>query len=278
MPAADAVPLDPASFDSASFDRLTRLEPAGPGRFIAELPRGWLQGRGLFGGVVAAVLVRALEASAPGRALRSLTAELCGPAAPGRAELHVEVLRVGGAVSTVAARLLQDGQVQAHAVGVLGQARGTVADATNLALAPVEPGDWRALEPLPVGPPLGPEFSQHFEYRTTSLPFSGGRPEVNGWVRPRHPGEPRDAAFLAGCIDAYWPAAYTAMELPRPIATIAFTFQPLADFTGLDALAPLYYRSTVPASRGGYEVEFRELWGHDGRLLALNQQTICVIK
>ena len=262
--------------ETAPFDELTRIAPTGAGRFTAQLPGGWLQGRGLFGGLVTAVLIRALEASAPGRALRSLTAELCGPTQPGAAELQVEALRIGSAVSTLTARLVQDGQVQAHAVGVLGEDRGTAPDRTYLA-AP-DRVDWRAVEPTPVGPPLAPDFCRHVEYRSLSVPFSGGRPEVMGWVRPRRPGTTRDAAYLAGCIDAYWPVAYTSLEAPRRVATIAFTFQPLGDFLGLDADAPMYFRSSVPASRGGYDVELRELWGHDGRLLALNQQTICVSK
>lgn len=262
--------------ENSPFDELTRITPAGAGRFTADLPFGWLQGRGLFGGLVTAVLIRALEASAPGRALRSLTAELCGPAQPGAVELLVEPLRIGSAASTLAVRLVQGGQVQAHAVGVLGEERGTVPDATHLA-AP-DRLDWRAVEPSLIGPPLGPDFCRHVEYRSISVPFSGGRPEVMGWLRFRRPGNPRDVAYLAGCIDAYWPAVFTSSDAPRPVATIAFTFQPLGDFAGLDPDAPMYFRSAVPASRGGYEVEFRELWGHDGRLLALNQQTICVIK
>ena len=262
--------------DTPPFDLLTHITPSGAGRFAVQFPDGWHQGRGLFGGVVTAVLVRALEASAPDRPLRSLTAELCGPTQPGPAELQVETLRVGNAVSTVAVRLVQAGQVQAHAVGVLGQDRGTVADRTLLA-AP-EPSDWRSLEPLDLKPPMSPDFAQHLEFRCLTMPFTGGRPEVSGWVRPRRPGRARDAAYLAGCIDAYWPAEFTCLEAPRPVATIAFTFQPLGDFIGLDPDAPLYFRSMVAASRGGYDVELRELWGHDGRLLALNQQTICIIK
>ena len=103
------------------------------------------------------------------------------------------------------------------------------------------------------------------------------RPVAEGWIRPKAPGSVRDAAFLAACVDAWWPASYAQAAAPRPMATIAFTFQPLGAFDGLDPDAPLAYRARVDALRDGYAVELRELWGEDGRLLALNQQTICLI-
>ncbi|HET9990839.1 MAG TPA: acyl-CoA thioesterase domain-containing protein, partial [Kofleriaceae bacterium] len=87
------------------------------------VPDTWQQGRGAFGGFVTGAMVRALEASAPGRPLRSLTAELCGPLVAGEAEVGIEVLRAGNAVTTSAIRLVQGGEVQAHGVGVLGKER-----------------------------------------------------------------------------------------------------------------------------------------------------------
>lgn len=42
--------------------------------------------------------------------------------------------------------------------------------------------------------------------------------------------------------------------------------------------APLKYRAYCRSVREGFLVEHRELWGIDGRLVALNQQTFVVIK
>ena len=263
--------------DSA-FDRLSGIEATSPGHFVANLPDTWQQGRGLFGGLVVSVLIRALEQGAPGRPLRSLTSELCGPVQPGEATLIVETLREGTGVTTAAARLVQNGEVQAHAVGVLGKAR--VADRDLTLITAPKPKPWREVDVLPIGPPLGPTFAQHFELRPTGpLPFSGGTvAEAAGWTRPKHPGDKRDAAYLAACIDTYWPTLFALETGPRPMATIAFTFQPFVRFDGLEADAPLFYRAKLLASEAGYAVEQRELWGEDGRLLALNQQTFVLIK
>jgi len=263
--------------DSA-FDRLSSVQATSPGHFVANLPDTWQQGRGLFGGLVVSVLIRALEEAAPGRPLRSLTSEICGSVQPGEATLIVETLREGSGVTTAAARLVQNGEVQAHAVGVLGKARVADRDLTVVPAPKLRP--WRDVDVLPIGPPMGPVFVQHFEMRPTGpLPFSGGElAEVSGWTRPKHPGEKRDAAYLAACVDAYWPAIFSLEKGPRPMATIAFTFQPFVRFEGLDADAPVFYRAKLLASDAGYAVEQRELWGEDGRLLALNQQTFVLIK
>jgi len=229
------------------------------------VPDTWQQGRGAYGGFVTGSMIRALEASAPDRPLRSLTAELCGPLQPGDATIELAVLRAGSAVTTATARVVQRGEVQAHGVGVLGRAR---ADAEHrVALQPPALPPWREVAISPVAG--GPSFAQHFEYRVVAM-----HGDILGWVRPRRPGGRRDAAYLAACIDAYWPTLLDVAR-PRPMATIAFTFQPLALAAGD---APLAYRGRFLAGEAGYFVEQRELWDETGRLLALNQQTFVVIK
>jgi hypothetical protein len=245
-----------------------------------QVPDTWQQGRGAFGGFVTGAMVRALEASAPDRPLRSLTAELCGPLVAGEAEVAIEVLRAGNAVTTSAIRFVQGGEVQAHGVGVLGKERTREHDRTE-DRAPVIPA-WRDVPVVPIGPPFGPPlapaFAQHFEMRVVrGAPFAGSRePVIEGWVRPLRPGTRRDAAYLAACIDCYYPTLFVIEKAPRPMATIAFTFQPFS-FAG-DPDAPLAYRARLVAAEAGYCVEFRELWSAEGQLLALNQQTFVVIK
>jgi acyl-CoA thioesterase len=45
-----------------------------------------------------------------------------------------------------------------------------------------------------------------------------------------------------------------------------------------DPDAPLLYRATAPVCADGYYLETRELWGADGRLVAINHQTIAIIQ
>lgn len=248
----------------------------GEGHYAIELPEGWRQGRGLFGGLVIGALVRAAEqhAGTAERRVRSVTAELAGPTAAGAAELRVRTLRAGNAVSTLAVELAQAGEVSAHAVVVLGAARNVGADFDESEPPLLQP--WQALEPLPPGVMI-PEFANNFEFRNVGpAPFSGGDSAVaSGWVRPRECSV-RSAAYLVAQADAWWPSFFTRMEAPRPIGTIAFALELCGELPASDA--PLFHRGRTTVSRAGYAVEQRELWSETGELVALNQQTIAVIK
>jgi acyl-CoA thioesterase len=261
-----------------TFDALSTPSLLGDGRFSHVFPEGWLQGRGLFGGLVLATMTNAAQAvaGAGDRRLRSLTADIFAPVQPGPALLSVEALRVGSGQSNYLVRLEQAGAACATASCCFGKQR--VADGDWTALPPPARRDWQALEVVPVQPPVGPEFALNFEFRVERhFPFSGeAEARSEGWIRPKEPGAARGAAYVVGCADAWWPAAFSRLEAPRPMATVAFTLEWLdAD---VPADAPLFHRASAPAASGGYTAEFRELWSADGRLLALNQQTFVIIK
>lgn len=246
-----------------------------------EVVPGWRQGRGAFGGLVVGALVNAIEQrlADPGRTVRSVTAEIPGPVEHGAVDIAVEILRHGKNVSTLRAALSQHGEVRSHAVAILAAPRAIAPVAWNDLPRP-EPPDWTGIEPLGqrgFGP--GPEFAHNFEYRMVEgLPLTGGAARVLGWIRPRDPGPMRGAAFVAAVIDAWWPSAFVRFRAIRPMATIAFTLDIVAGLDGLDPAAPLIYRATAPVCGDGFFVETRELWGADGRLIAINHQTFAIIQ
>ena len=241
---------------------------------------GWQQGRGAFGGLVLAALTRAMDHALadPTSRLRTLSGELPAPTLPGPAELRVEVLRRGSAMATLAARLIQHGEVRAHAVGVFGRARAPVQWQT---LVPPSVPSWADV-PVLAGPggALGPPFVRHFELRSIGPPpFSrASEARCTGWVRPRDPGPLRDAAYVVANADVYWPAAFAVLAAPRPMATVAYTLELIEPLDELDADAPLLHRAYGPAAVDGFCFETRELWGADGRLIARNHQSFAVIK
>jgi acyl-CoA thioesterase len=261
-----------------NIDTVLNSTELAPGRFRADVPDGWQQGRGAFGGLVIGTLIRAACAAAGDgtRSLRSLTAELCGPTQPGPADIFVDVLRTGTGVTTLAVRLVQADEVQAHAVAVHARTR--------------DPGlQWTELQPPSPAPPSGlplgtpdeaPVFARHCEFRPVHAPlFVGGdEARAEGWFRFKRPPTVRDAAYLAMLCDGWWPAAFSRLTSPRPTATLAYTFQPLVDASQLDPEQPVYHRARAVAMRDGYSVELREIWSPAGELLALNQQTFAVIR
>jgi acyl-CoA thioesterase len=260
-----------------SLDELTRPSFVGDGRYTLSIPEGWRQGRGAFGGLCIASLIRAIEHAVgdPARRVRSVTAELPGPVDAGGAEITVEILRAGNAVTTARAVLSQPDGVKSHVVAVLGATRKSADVAWQEHVAP-EPPAWTEIAPLPY---LGfPEFAQHFEYRLVDgIPGSRGAARTSGWVRAREPGTARDGAYIAAMADVWWPGALVRFDRMRPAATIAYTLDIVGTLDGLDADAPLFHRGTVPVMSDGYFLETRELWGADGRLVAINHQTMALL-
>lgn len=255
------------------------------GRYAWTVPPGWRQGRGAFGGLVLAGLTRAIEAheADAARVLRSLNAELPGPTRAGEVEILVETLREGSSVSTVSARLVQGGNVQAHAVAVLGEDRGepddpdagpATWDESQLEALP----DWQAIEPVPHDQPFVPEFAHNMEFRLTGpLPFAAGPARTGMFVRPRVPTPSMDSAFIVAMADVPWPAAFSRFDAPRPMATVSYSLQLVGGLAGLPDDAPVHCAGHAITLRQGYSVEHRVVRGADGRLLALNQQTFAVL-
>ena len=251
------------------------VESLGGGRFRGVVPDGWQQGRGAFGGLVLALLLRAIERSEPdaARTTRTLTGDLCGPVLPGPLEIVVEVLRRGNNLSNLDARLIQNGEVQARASAVLSVPRISVtAPPRSRPAAP----DWDALVDIGLGPPMGPIFTAHFEYRPAAAMFAE-QDGTRGWLLPRTPLARLDGPALIAMLDAWWPAIFAIEGQPRPVATVSFTAELLRPLASLRADLPLLHVGRVAAVSEGFFVEFRELWQGD-HLVAMNQQTFAILK
>lgn len=266
--------------DIHDFAIASRVERTGDLRFETHVPEGWAQGRGAFGGLVLAMLARALEASVgdAARSLRSISGEIVGPVLAGSAVIDVEIVRRGSGVTTLSAKLRQGDDVLACATGVFGKARG--ATRSSVALESPSPTPFDDVPRTRLSGPFGPSFAEHFDMRSTGpLPFSGGSEAVcSGWVRALSPPPALGMAEVIAYADAWWPATFSVEPAPRPMATIAFTLEPCVDPATLPAGEALYYRARAISEREGFVVELRELWTADGRLVALNQQTFVIIK
>lgn len=252
-----------------------RLTEAADGRLVWQVPDGWQQGRGAYGGLVTAALVEGLETVSRGRPLRTLMATLCGPAMVGEATLTAEALREGGRLSAASVTLRQADGVVAHAVGVYGEPRADRREWLNLPRPTGQP--WGESIDMPEG--VGPTFTRHFEYQPqVGFPHTGDPPFSAGWVRLRGATGPVDAALIVALIDAWWPAAFVTLPEFRPMGTVSTTIDLCPVPEGLDACRPTWLAVRLLAGAEGYLVEQRELWTEDGRLLAINHQTQALIR
>ncbi|MGE0789558.1 MAG: thioesterase family protein [Sandaracinaceae bacterium] len=252
-------------------------DPDRQGVHHGEVPDGWQQGRGAFGGVTVGLLTRAILATEADRdrKLRSLTADLCAPLLPGPVEVRASVLRRGKSVTYLDAQLFSGDELIARASAALAVPR----DVPPIAVRhePPERPPWRDVAPIPLAPPFAPVFAPKFEFRATGpFPFtSGPEPLASGYIREKTPPESLDAPAMAGLLDAWWPSIFSIESGPRALGTIGFTMQLLVDPASLPAKDPLYHRARAVGASDNFFVEMRELWSGDV-LVAMNQQTIAL--
>jgi hypothetical protein len=264
----------PSPFEIAS--AVTLVEP---GRFRADIPAGWEQGRGAFGGLVLATLLRAMERSEVDeqRVVRTLLGDIAGPVLPGEAEIRVTIVRRGSNQTNARAELSQGGAVLALASAVLSTPRPKALDVGARAPQAVRASE---VPVTPMGAPRAPVFTQHYEYRPTAGRAFGGasEPVVTGWVREVVAPRVLDAPGVVALLDSWWPALFATTRAPRPITTVSFTAEILGDLRALDPREALFYQARTVAEHEGFQLETRELYDAQGRVVGMNQQTFAVIK
>jgi hypothetical protein len=251
-----------------------------------DVPDGWQQGRGAWGGLVIGAQVFAVEKRQEvdrdsDRRVRTISSQIFAPVPVGPSTISVECLRRGSGMSTWQT-MVRDaaGAALAQAVVITGTPRATdLAGAeTHWGLAPVPSlGSWQEVPVVSIDPPLGPVFSQHLEYRPRlGIPMSGGQARAEGWIGLVGLSA-WSAHLLLGIADAWWPAAYTALPSPRPMATVSFGAHLLLDPAEISPAEPLLHEALVTCAEDGYTSEIRRLWTPDGRLVVENHQSIVVV-
>lgn len=253
------------------FVRDTAVTPRGDGRWAATVDPAWRVERPN-GGYVAAILLRAVvaELDDAARPPRSLSIHYLRPPADGPAEVDVTLERSGRRMSSLSARLTQDGRTLAVALVAAGvtQAGGFDHDEASRPDAPPP-------EDVPLAPP--PDFEipirDHFEIRPAIGPtsFSGGDEALTGgWLRLRDPA-PVDAVYLAQLADAWVPAVFGVIrERGFGVPTVDLTVHFRQAAVSEDPWVFVRFRTRLAAE--GYLEEDGEIWDRDGRLLAQSRQ------
>ena len=248
--------------------------------FSWDVPDGWQQDRGAWGGLVVAAIVRAASACDPGRSVRTVSVQIPAPVPVGMQTVRVTPVKTGSALSVWSVDVRSSGASLPAAVGTVLTGAPRVPELATeewgRAVMPDAP-PWAQVPVVDVGPPIGPVFCQHVEFRIVSgVPFTGAPAQALGYVRLRAQQE-WDAATLLGLVDAWWPASLARLSGPHPAATISFEGH-LQVEPGDVPQEPLLYSSSVLAAREGYTTERRSLWHPDGRLIVENLQSIAIIR
>jgi acyl-CoA thioesterase II len=260
------------------FDEDTAVRRVDDDLFVASISPDWWVFTGPNGGYLASVVMQALTArvSDPARAARSLTIHYLRPPAEGEVTIEARVVRAGKSLSTLSARMTQDGAEIAVALAAFSQPREALSfhDATMPAVT--APEDTR---PSVFGDEMKPPIAHRFDYRpiTNEAIFVGGETaEVAAWVRLREP-RPLDPVLLATISDALVPAVFPKASAPLAAITVDLTVHfraPVAD-PAYDGWCLARFRSRVAAD--GFIEEDGDMYRPDGVLIAQSRQLAALV-
>jgi len=254
--------------------------------FAAEVSSDWRAGRGPHGGYLAAMLLRALiEAVAePARSPRSLTIHYARAPKPGPVSIDTVVERRGRSLSTLSARMEQDGELIALVLAAFSVA-WTAPEIAELAMPGVEPPDAaretsaRLREQVASG--RTPQFLRQLvvQPRLGSLPFSGAgaRMEVGAWLGLRDAARPVDALAIALFSDSLFSPPFVRLTEPATSPTVELTIHfrtgsDVAPNLGPDPANLCFARFRTGLVHEGFFEEDGVIWAPDGTPLAQSRQ------
>jgi acyl-CoA thioesterase len=265
-----------------AFDRDTAVELAGrdgdAATYAAEVSAGWRAGRGPHGGYIAAMLLRAMtEAVADAeRAPRSLTIHYLLAPHPGAVTIHTVNERTGRSLSSVSARLEQDGKPVALAVAAFS-VPWSGPELTDVEMPRVEPPD-DTREAGSLREFGAPPFTRHtvLQPRIGNPPFTGGagRMEIGGWLGLAG-GRPLDPPALAFFSDALFSPPFVRMRERAMSPTIDLTIHFRAALPPDQPRDPdelVLVRFETDVVHEGFFDESGTIWAADGTLLAQSRQ------
>jgi acyl-CoA thioesterase len=273
---------EPKAPPLGAFDRDTAVtlqrDAGARRRFAAHVADGWRAGRGPHGGYLAAMLLRALTETVadPARAPRSLTVHYPRAPEPGPVTIDTTIERAGRSLSTLSARMEQDGRVIALALSAFSLP-WSGPEISEIEMPAVDPPQ-ATREPGSLLKLGAPPFARHLvlQPRLGGMPFADTEQpmETGGWVGLAEP-RPLDALALAFFSDALIPVPFLRSSQPNPAPTIDLNVHfratlPRTPDPDLDELCLVRIRGNL--IHEGFFEEDGLIWASDGTLLAQSRQ------
>ena len=250
---------------------MSRCVLSAGGAELADAGDDWMQGRSAFGGLQAAVALRAMRTlvDAP---LRTLQMTFIAPVGPG-VRARARVMRAGKNATHVEARLGAEGETQALVVGVFGARRDSIVrhDVDTAIAMPI-------LSRPRFAPGAMPKFMQHFDVALLAgaAPFTNARVDRAVYQLGLHDDAPMSEAHLLAFADFVPPVALSWMPGPVPGASMTWMLEMLIDDLAGWPLDGWRADTRMLAAAGGYTSQATTIYAPDGTAVALSQQSMVV--
>lgn len=257
---------------ATEFDTLTRLEVAGDGVLVGEIPPRWDIAGNVNGGALLAVAAAGLRRVAGRPDPITVTAHYLAPGREGAVEVRGEVVKSGRQFATVAGALRQGERDLLRVLGTFGDRSAMAGGFQHVTAAPPALTPIEACIPRGVAAPdipfqekvhllLDPACSGFFTGRKS------GTAEMRGWISFADE-RPVDTLALVLFADALPP---TVFNIDAPVGWVP-TVELTVHVRAVPAAGPLRVRVTTQFVHDGMFEEDGEYWDSAGTLVAQSRQ------
>lgn len=247
---------------------------ASTSKWSFNITEDWLQGRTTYGGLSAAICLRAIENEFDDLPpLRSMQVNFIGPVA-GEVEIEVTLLRRGKSVAYISAEMKANDQVATHCVCCFGTKRESRMN-TVFGDTPSVPTFSESKNFFQHGP--GPTFSNQFHCRLAKGGFPvSGSPDSEHFIWVKHKDElANDMPALVGIADMPPPAVLPMFKEFAPISSMTWMFNILTEDLETEDGWWLM-RSAAEHSKDGYSSQDMQVWNTSGDLVLTGRQNVAI--
>lgn len=244
----------------------------------------WGQGRTIFGGMSAALLLKKLNQQNPDSGLlRSLNIAFCGPLFSDQpCSINTREIRAGKSIAHWQAELIQDDKVATMITACYGRQRDSDIHVAHESIDTQAP---ESGQKLPFIKGITPEFTQHidFIYHDGQLPFTSSKlNHIKGVMRFSELLEKGQLTeeHLVALIDAWPPTVLQKMKSMAPCATVTWQLELVTPISQLPRPLMtdeyLTYEAEIRQAHDGYAHTEARIATQDGVLLALSRQLVAI--
>lgn len=244
-------------------------------RISLNVDDNWTQGRAVYGGLQAAIAVKAMrqqvDANIP---LRSLQITFIGPVAVGEVEASATLLRQGKSAAHAKAEIIQDGESRLLAVGIFGKNRESGAFSDPRMQPALSPAYAKEM-PRHAG---SPAFVNNFDCcMIEGAPLFSGTREVCTKIYARHR-EDTGCSYehLAALADVAPPLALMQLNEPAPGSSMNWHLDFVRTPEQVQGTEWFRVDTELAACDQGYSWQNSSIWTDKGELVMLSRQCMAV--
>lgn len=243
-------------------------------RISLNIGDSWTQGRTIYGGMQAAVAVKAMRQLEQELPLRSLQVTFIGPVLPGDVTATATLLRRGKSTSHLKAELVQDGELRMIAVAIFGKNRESVAVHDSRMQPTLSPDYAKDLSEEGARP----AFRNNFDCRIIEgAPLFSGNKESSTKIYTRHSDDDGCSyEHLTALADVTPCLALVQLTEPAPGSSMNWQL----DFVRCpeEIAGTEWFRvdSDMVACEHGYAWQNATIWTDKGELVMVGRQCMAV--